>query len=60
MWEAVSMAKKRAKADKAQRQADELESKLERRPAQVPKKKTTPEDFSEAAARIAGEATKER
>ena len=54
------MAKKRAKADKAQRQADELESKLERRPAQVPKKKTTPEDFSEAAARIAGEATKER
>ena len=50
------MATKRTKADKAQRQADELESKSERRPAQVPKK-TTPEDFSQAAARIVREAT---
>ena len=33
-----NMAKKRTKSDKAQRQADGLEKKLERRPAQVPKK----------------------
>jgi len=53
------MATKRTKADKAQRQADELESKSERRPAQVPKK-TTPEDFSQAAARTVREVTKKR
>jgi ribosomal protein L7/L12 len=35
----VDMAKKRTKSDKAQRQAEGLEKKLERRPAQVPKKK---------------------
>jgi hypothetical protein len=38
----MNMAKKRTKADKAQRQADELESKLERRPEQVPEKTVTP------------------
>jgi hypothetical protein len=54
------MATKRTKADKAQRQADELESKSERRPAQVPKKTTTSEDFSQAAARTVREAPKER
>jgi hypothetical protein len=54
------MATKRTKADKAQRQADELESKSERRPAQVPKKTTTLEDFSQAAARTVREATKKR
>ena len=54
------MATKRTKADKAQRQADELENQLERRPAQVPKKAATPEDFSQAAARIVREATKDR
>jgi hypothetical protein len=45
----MNMAKKRTKVDKAQRQADELESKLERRPAQVPEKTATREDFSPAA-----------
>jgi hypothetical protein len=55
----MDMAKKRTKTDKAQRQADELESKVERRPAQVPKKTTTREDFSQAAARIVREATKD-
>jgi hypothetical protein len=54
------MATKRTKADKAQRQADELESKSERRPAQVPKKTTTPEDFSQAAAGTVREATQKR
>jgi hypothetical protein len=60
LWEAVGMATKRTKADKAQRQADELESKSERRPAQVPKKTATPEDFSQASARTVREATKKR
>jgi hypothetical protein len=35
----VDMAKKRTKSDKAERQAEGLEKKFERRPAQVPKKK---------------------
>jgi len=35
----VDMAKKRTKSDKGQRQAEGLEKKLERRPAQVPTKK---------------------
>jgi hypothetical protein len=55
----MNMAKKRTKADKAQRQADELESKLDRRPAPAPKKTTTREDFSPAAAPIVREATKD-
>ncbi len=38
----VDMAKKRTKSDKEQRQADDLEKKLDRRPAQTPKKKATP------------------
>jgi hypothetical protein len=37
------MAEKRTKSDKAQRQADGLEKKLERRLAQVPKKKAAQE-----------------
>ncbi|MFI5102665.1 MAG: hypothetical protein ACHP9V_04750 [Terriglobales bacterium] len=54
------MATKRTKADKAQRQADDLESKSERRPAQVPKKTTTPKDFGQAAARTVREATQKQ
>jgi hypothetical protein len=54
----MNMAKKRTKADKAQRQADELESKVERRPAQVPNKTTTREDSSQAAAPIGNEGIK--
>jgi hypothetical protein len=33
------MAEKRTRADKAQRQADQLEKKSDRRPAQITKKK---------------------
>lgn len=51
------MAEKRTKADKAQREADHLEEKSERRPAQTKKKKRPKEDFSQAAARIVREAT---
>jgi len=54
------MATKRTRADKAQRQADELESKSERRPAQVPKKAPMPEDFSQAVASTVRVATKKR
>jgi len=43
------MSEKRTKADKAQRQADRLENKASRRPAQARKKKPTREDFSQAA-----------
>jgi hypothetical protein len=57
----MNMAKKRTKTDKAQRQADELESKMERRPAEVEKEKktTTGEDFGQAIAPIVSEATKD-
>jgi hypothetical protein len=48
------MAQKRTKADKALRQADQLEKKA-RHPAPK-KKKTQREDFSQAAARIVREA----
>jgi hypothetical protein len=51
------MAEKRTKSDKAQRQADQLEKKA-RHP--TPQKKKTPrEDFSQAAARIVRQATKD-
>jgi len=43
------MSKKRTKADKSQRQADQLETKVARRPAQAPKKRPPREDFSQAA-----------
>jgi hypothetical protein len=36
----INMAKKRTKSDKAQRQSEGLEKKLERRPAQVPKEES--------------------
>ena len=49
------MATKRTKADKAQRQADQLEKKA-RHPA-AKKKKLPREDFSQAAARIVKKAT---
>ncbi|MFI5110064.1 MAG: hypothetical protein ACHP9S_10725 [Terriglobales bacterium] len=51
------MAKKRTKLDKSQRQANQLETKTERRPEPTPKKGQSREDFSEAAVRIVKEAT---
>jgi hypothetical protein len=41
LWETVSMSEKRTKADKAQRQADQLDKKA-RHPAGKKKKKKTP------------------
>jgi hypothetical protein len=46
------MSEKRTKFDKAQRQADQLEKKASRRPAQNRKNKAVGEDFSQAAAPI--------
>jgi hypothetical protein len=50
------MSEKRTKADKAQRQADQLEKKA-RHPA--PKKKTSRQDVNQAPARIERDATKD-
>ncbi len=44
------MAKKRTKLDRSQRQSERLEKTLDNRPAQTQKRKTTREDFSQAAA----------
>jgi len=41
--ETIRVSEKRTKADKAQRQADQLEKKTSRRPAQTRKKKLTRE-----------------
>jgi hypothetical protein len=58
LWETVGMAEKRTKADKAQRESDQLEKKA-RHPA-AKKKKAPREDFSQAAARIVREATEKK
>jgi hypothetical protein len=49
LWEYVGMATKRTKADKAQRQADQLDKKSERRPEQETGKRKVRKDFSRAA-----------
>ena len=54
------MAKKRTKADKAQRQADELETKLDRQPVQISKKKTTHDEVNQAAARTVRDLAKDK
>ena len=56
MWETVCMSEKRTKADKAQREADQLEKKASHRPPQNQGKEPR-EDFSQAAVRIVEEAT---
>jgi hypothetical protein len=58
LWETVCMSEKRTKADKSQRRADQLEKKA-RHPA-AKKKKTSREDFGQAAARIVREATEDK
>jgi hypothetical protein len=50
------MSEKRTKADKGQREADQLEKKSSHRPPQNQGKKAR-EDFSQAAVRIVEEAT---
>lgn len=53
------MAKKRTKFDKSQRQANQLEKRVDTRPEQTPKKRAPREDFSQAAVQIVREATKD-
>ena len=53
------MSKKRTKAGRAQRQADQLEKKASRRPAQNRKEKASREDFSQANLRIVRKATED-
>jgi hypothetical protein len=50
------MARKRTKADKALRQANQLEKKSNSRPEQTPKKRTR-EDVNQAAFRVVKQAT---
>jgi hypothetical protein len=53
------MARKRTKADKAERQANHLEKRADTHPEQTPKKLKSTEDFSPVAARNVREATKD-
>ena len=53
------MSKKRTKAGRAQRQADQLEKKASRRPAQNRKEKASREDFSQANLRIVRKTTED-
>jgi hypothetical protein len=53
------MAKKRTKADKAQRQSNQLEKRADTRTEQTPKKRKPSEDLRQASARIVREATKD-
>jgi hypothetical protein len=47
----MGMAKKRTKADKSQRQTEQLDKKVDRHPDEIEKKKTTREDVNQAPAR---------
>jgi hypothetical protein len=44
------MAKKRTKADKLERQTEQLGKKVDRRPDEIEKKKPPPKDANQAAA----------
>jgi hypothetical protein len=55
LCQAVGMAKKRTKADRLQRQTEQLEKKADRHPDEIEKKKTTREDVNQAAARTVRE-----
>jgi len=54
------MAKKRTKADRLQRQTEQLEKRADRRPGEIEKNKTTREDVNEAAAQAVREVTESR
>ena len=49
LWETVGMAEKRTKADKEQRQADQLDDKAERRREQLVSKEKVNKNSSRAA-----------
>jgi hypothetical protein len=54
------MAKKRTKADRLQRQTEQLDKRVDRRPDEIEKKKTTREDVNRAAAQTVREVTEGR
>jgi prefoldin subunit 5 len=58
--QAVGIEKKRTKADRLQRQTEQLEKRLDRRPDEIEKKKTTREDLNQAAAQTVREVTEGR
>jgi hypothetical protein len=46
----VNMAKKRTKAERSQRQTEQLEKRIDRRPDEIEKKKTIEEGVNQSAA----------
>jgi len=54
------MAKKRTKFDKSQRQANQLEKRVDTRPEQTPKKRAPQGDFSQVGVRLVKEAAENR
>ena len=54
------MAEKRTKADKLERQTEQLGKKVARRPDEIEKKKATREDVNQAAAQTVREAAEGR
>src|SRR5712692_9718137 len=60
LCQAVGIAKKHTKADRLQRQTEQLEKRLDRRPDEIEKKKTTREDLNQAAAQTVREVTEGR
>ncbi len=56
----MSMAKKRTKADRSQRQTEQLDKRVDRRPDEIEKEKTTREDVTQAAAETVRELTEGR
>jgi len=60
LCQAVGMAKKRTKADRLQRQTEQLEKRVDRHPAEIEKKKTTREDVNQAAAQTVREVAEGR
>ena len=60
LCQAVGMAKKRTKADRLQRQTEQLEKRVDRRPDEIKKKKTAREEVNQAAAQTAREVTEGR
>jgi hypothetical protein len=54
------MAKKRTKADRLQRQAEQLQKRVDRRPHEIEKKKPTREDVNREATQTVREVTEGR
>jgi hypothetical protein len=56
----MGMAKKRTKADRLQRQTEQLEKRVDRRPDEIEKKKAAREDVNQVAAQAVREVTEGR